>query len=143
MFLAFVSLTDGYRVKIAETPACLPSILQLGPKTRPAVWESFAKDLNQHFAAAEADWQKAKELFPPVGTPLVRAGTVIFGAADLLVHGGVGTVGHVCAGTGSDRRLTFLTQVIPGKLWDLFKLRTDLSLVRPLGLFKDMSWPRG
>ena len=56
----------------------------------------------------------------------------------MVRRGGVGTGGHVCAGTGSDRRLTFLTQVIPGKLWDLFKLRTDLSLVRPLGLFKDV-----
>jgi hypothetical protein len=71
---------------------------------------------------------------PPFGTPLVRAGTVLFAPVQNFLHAGVSAGGHVCDLTGLKERLVVLFTLVPTPLLGVFLAHKELSLESPWGL---------
>ena len=106
MYLAFVFLTDGYLLQIG-------GFENIGGTDMPH-WEKRSLPLLNHSLDTfqkRVDAEAAED--PPFGTPLVRAGTVLFAPVQNFLHAGVSAGGHVCALTGLRERLVVLFTLVP------------------------------
>jgi hypothetical protein len=144
MFLAFVSLTDGFRIKIASPPGTALAAFWEAEKQETFTKETMqphATALNRHLASVEEEWKAAKDTgkWGPLACPMVRAGTVVFGPAEAFVHAAVGAGGVTCNLTGSTKRVVLLVPLVPLVLHPMYSSRADLTLETPLGLFRDIT----
>jgi hypothetical protein len=121
MYLAFVFLTDGYLLQIG-------GFENIGGTDMPH-WEKRSLPLLNHSLDTfqkRVDAEAAED--PPFGTPLVRAGTVLFAPVQNFLHAGVSAGGHVCDLTGLKERLVVLFTLVPTPLLGVFLAHKELSL---------------